>query len=150
MFEIVHIYDVDGGFGDAVEKERVIGYVETEEDAKAYVAKYSRPEVYDIPYSRLWCHQLEYRKMSNEMLNMSVDPFANDYFSDARASNIAVLTDVVWDKKDKNYEDDFPTEIDVASYDDVKRWFCDLAGDYCHAISFKKDGVLYTNPSAVD
>jgi len=150
MFAIIHYYDVNGGFGDAVGKEEVLGYVETEEDAKEYVARYSNPRTYAIPYSRLECHALGYKKVSTKMLDIDVDPFEGDYFSRERASGIVTLTDIVWNKESKDYEDDFPTEVDVVSYHDVREWFCDLAEDYCRAISFKKDGVLYTNPSAVD
>lgn len=149
-YAIIHYYDVDGGFGDAIGTQVTLGYVEGEEKAKEYIAKYNKPKTYAIPYSRLECHALGYKKVSTKMLDINVDPFKDDYFSMEIADGIVTLTNIVWDKEDKNYEDDFPTEIDVVSYHDVREWFCDLADDYCHAISFKKDGVLYTNPSAVD
>lgn len=58
VYNVYHVYDVDGGFGDAVETDVLIATFENEDDAKAFVEKYSKPEVYDRPYSELWHHKL--------------------------------------------------------------------------------------------
>lgn len=56
---IKHIYDVDGGFGDAVTKESIVGIVNcTAEEIKEFLDKYSKPLPYDEPYSILVCHAL--------------------------------------------------------------------------------------------
>ena len=69
---IEHVYDVDGGFGDAVTEREAIGVVDTEEEADAYIEKYSHPIVYDKPYD-----ELEYRcfdKREINKLDINVDP----------------------------------------------------------------------------
>lgn len=81
MYAIIHYYDVDGGFGDAIAKEETLGYVDTEEQAKEYVAKYSKPEVYDTPYAPLMWHELGYEKVNNKMLDLNKNPFEDDLFS---------------------------------------------------------------------
>ena len=69
IYVIKHIYDVDGGFGDAVAMEEVIGFCTSEEEAQKYVEKYQNEHVYDRPYSDLFCGELvveELRKISDE------------------------------------------------------------------------------------
>ena len=55
MYVISHVYDVDGGFGDAISTERAIGIVATEEEAKEYANKWNNDHVYDVPYADLHC-----------------------------------------------------------------------------------------------
>ena len=57
IFNVVHIYDVDGGFGDAIRNEELVAVFASAEDADAFVAKYNRPYVYDRPYAELYCNQ---------------------------------------------------------------------------------------------
>lgn len=59
MFAIIHVYDVDGGYGDAVQTSDIIGVVETRKEAEAYCKKYSRERVYSKPYARLYCGALD-------------------------------------------------------------------------------------------
>ena len=57
LFGVYHVYDVDGGIGDAVEKSDFVGCIyATDEEAKAYVKKWSKPKVYATPYAKLWHH----------------------------------------------------------------------------------------------
>ena len=57
LYIIVHYYDVDGGFGDAIPREEVIATVwATEEETKSFLEKYDKPYVYDTPYADLECH----------------------------------------------------------------------------------------------
>ena len=58
VYIIRHFYDVDGGFGDAIETEKIIAIFKTEEEAKEFVKKYENPHVYDTPYSDLYCGRL--------------------------------------------------------------------------------------------
>lgn len=73
MFIILHEYAVDGGFGDSVYREEVVGCVETEDEANAYIEKWSKPEVYDVPYDELIHKKLKYRKAA--VLDIAIDPF---------------------------------------------------------------------------
>ena len=57
IYNVAHIYDVDGGFGDAIRSEDFVAAFENREDAEAFVAQYSKPYVYDQPYADLWCNQ---------------------------------------------------------------------------------------------
>ena len=63
IFVIVHVYDVDGGFGDAISCEEILGYFSTEREAKKYVERYNAPKVYAEPYDSLYCHTLEIREV---------------------------------------------------------------------------------------
>ena len=57
IYNVVHVYDEDGGFGDAMSTEEFVAAFESAEDAQAFVEKYSKPYVYDRPYSELYCNQ---------------------------------------------------------------------------------------------
>ena len=56
IYNVAHVYDVDGGFGDAISSEDFVAAFESREDAEAFVAKYSKPYVYEKPYNELWCN----------------------------------------------------------------------------------------------
>lgn len=77
IYVISHVYDVDGGFGDAIETEKVLGYVVGAKAADEYVEKYSKPEVYYEPYDALYHHTLIGRRI--DPLNVNEDPFKDDY-----------------------------------------------------------------------
>lgn len=53
MYGIFHIYDVDGGFGDAVSCSDLLFVTDSEEAAEAYAQKWSCQHVYDEPYAEL-------------------------------------------------------------------------------------------------
>ena len=77
MYQVVHCYDTDGGFGDAVSEERVVAVFEDEDDAKAFISKFEKPHVYFVPYDELMCGTLEPRELeviSHDSFNIgSVD-----------------------------------------------------------------------------
>ncbi len=57
VWNVIHIFDVDGGFGDAIyEEEVVLTIYATDEEAKAFEEKYNKPYVYDHPWMDLTCH----------------------------------------------------------------------------------------------
>ena len=58
-FAVFHIFDVDGGFGDAIAQKEIICIFDTEEEANAFKTKYEKPHVYDCPYQSLECGILE-------------------------------------------------------------------------------------------
>lgn len=78
IYLIIHEYDVDGGFGDAVTEEQVLGFLPTKEEADEYVKRYSKPHVYAIPYDALHEHTLFVREMIMEPLNVNEDPWAEE------------------------------------------------------------------------
>ena len=58
VFQVIHEYELDGGYGDAVGCEEVVAVFENEEDAKAFVKRFARPHIYDKPYDYLTCGEL--------------------------------------------------------------------------------------------
>lgn len=62
-FGVFHIFDVDGGFGDAIPQEELICTFNSEEEAKGFIKKFEKPHVYDCPYQCLECGQLELREL---------------------------------------------------------------------------------------
>lgn len=63
LFGVYHEYEVDGGFGDAVGQRDLIGVTDDEDEAKAYVNKWSNDHVYDKPYDELYCGLLTYDEL---------------------------------------------------------------------------------------
>lgn len=62
-FGVFHIFDVDGGFGDAIPQEELICTFNSVEEAWDFIKKYEKPHVYDCPYQCLECGQLELREL---------------------------------------------------------------------------------------
>lgn len=61
-YDVYHIYDIDGGFGDAVYEESKVATFESKEDAEKFVEKFNNPHVYYKPYDELNCGILEIRE----------------------------------------------------------------------------------------
>ena len=137
-YQIIHKYDVDGGFGDAVTKEYTLGLVETEEEAKAFCEKYGKDEVYDKPYAYLHCHVLTYKKAT--LLDTSKDPFENDWLTEQvlRFNNRCIhIINIQWDENDEYYEDIFETteyNVPVKNESEIGEW---LEHNICKAISWE-------------
>lgn len=55
IYQVVHFYTVDGGIGDAIDREDVIAVFEDRGDAEAFIERFRKPHVYDIPYQDLEC-----------------------------------------------------------------------------------------------
>jgi len=62
VYNVVHIYDTEGGFGDAVREERVVESFEKKEDAEQFIREFSDPKIYAIPYHSLACGWLVIRE----------------------------------------------------------------------------------------
>lgn len=58
IYNVVHLYDVDGGFGDAVSQHKILFTTTSKEVAEQFVNKYTNPHIYEIPYSELWAGEL--------------------------------------------------------------------------------------------
>lgn len=65
MFGIYHMYDVDGGFGDAVTRDDLIALCDDEKMANEYAERFNATHVYDTPYADLYCGELEVRDLNN-------------------------------------------------------------------------------------
>ena len=77
VYLIKHMYDVDGGFGDAVPTEKIIGAFADKAEAEAFVERWDTPKVYDKPYAELEYHSLEMEEVEIGTLQMDVDPIPN-------------------------------------------------------------------------
>lgn len=53
IYNVIHQYDVDGGFGDAISQSKLLFTTTSKEAAEQFVNNYSNPHIYDIPYSEL-------------------------------------------------------------------------------------------------
>lgn len=62
-FGVFHIFDVDGGIGDAIEEKELVCIFNSEEEANEFKAKYEKPHVYDCPYQCLECGKLEVKEL---------------------------------------------------------------------------------------
>lgn len=58
VYQVEHRYAVYGGFGDAVYTKAIVATFMDEDDAKAFVEKFEKPHVYDVPYAELTCGEL--------------------------------------------------------------------------------------------
>lgn len=79
IYQVIHEYDVDGGYGDAVGCEDVIAVFSKKEDADAFVEKYANPHVYDTPYADLCCGKLVVKEM---IVLDSIDDFVEEDHKD--------------------------------------------------------------------
>lgn len=64
MFLIMHEYDADNGVEVSIHED-IIGCVETEDEAKAFVEKFNKPEPYYNKYGKkiLYRHTVFYKPM---------------------------------------------------------------------------------------
>ena len=59
LYNIYHLYDVDGGFGDAVCQKRFVGMVEaTESEIAEFLKVWDKPRICERPYSDLYEHKV--------------------------------------------------------------------------------------------
>lgn len=80
MYIIKHVYDVDGGLGDAIEREDVVGVVDcTKAELDAFLKEYNKPIVYDEPYNWITCHTLIAEEIEVKTLaSIEKDPYGDD------------------------------------------------------------------------
>ena len=85
LWAIFHGYDEDGGFGDAIPEETMVGVVEaTEEEINAFVKKWDKPVIYDRPYSDLYCHNVWASRIEIAPLDQ-LKPYGEDDYYGQRA-----------------------------------------------------------------
>ena len=97
LWNIVHEYDVDGGFGDAICKEaRIATVYATTEEIKAFIAKYDKPYEYDHPYAALYCHGVR----ADEITPVDISELDEEEIEDELHS-----PDWNWWHKEENDED---------------------------------------------
>lgn len=78
---IFHGYTVDGGYGDAIWEEDMVGTVEaTEDEINAFIEKYNVPIVYDHPYDDLTAHHIRAEKFEIKDIS-EIKPYGRvDYY----------------------------------------------------------------------
>lgn len=78
FYAIFHGVDEDGGFGDAVYTENMMGVVEaTQEEIDAFIQKWNKPVIYDTPYVDLSCHNVRAEEIQFVDLN-KLNPYGED------------------------------------------------------------------------
>ena len=55
---VKHEYQVDGGFGDAVDCEDIVAIFNNKDDADLFVVRFSNSRIYDKPYDFLYYGEL--------------------------------------------------------------------------------------------
>ena len=78
IYVVMHQFDMDGGFGDAVSSDEIVFITKNKEKALAYVEKWSDPCVYDRPYADLTCWDLRVVEWDLVDPDLSIDPFNRD------------------------------------------------------------------------
>lgn len=63
IYTVYEMYDVDGGFGDAVTQTRDICTFANKEDAYAFKEKFNKPFAYYRGYSDLWCGTIKVKEI---------------------------------------------------------------------------------------
>lgn len=74
IYQVIHVYDVDGGFGDPVAKENVVFTTTKKEIAEKWVEKWEHPIVYKTPYRSLYCYHF---KIVEVVINDSISEDTN-------------------------------------------------------------------------
>ena len=78
FYAIFHGVDEDGGFGDAVYTESMMGVVEaTQEEIDAFIQKWNKPVIYDTPYADLSCHNVRAEEIQFVDLD-KLNPYGED------------------------------------------------------------------------
>lgn len=96
LYIIRHGYDVDGGFGDAIWREDVVGIVSaTRQEIDEFIKKFDKPAIYDIPYSELFCHTLYADEVSlSTMEELYSKPYGKfDEYYDINEENLEYVED---------------------------------------------------------
>lgn len=105
IYLIQHIYETDGGFGDAIPSEEILGCFFDKAQAEEYVAKWGQTlYVYAKPYDYLTYGQLFVKEMNLDSLFLDIDPFKGTYFEEQRAEYLATKKED--DPEIFRYEDD--------------------------------------------
>lgn len=65
LWAVYHYWDQDGGFGDAVQIEDMVGIVRASLiEREAFLKKWDKPEVYEKPYAALYHHEVGMSEVS--------------------------------------------------------------------------------------
>lgn len=82
LYGIYHGFDEDGGYGDAIYEEVLVGVVQaTETEIREFVEKYDKPIVYGHPYDDLTAHHIRAEKITITDI-CKVKPYGDDdYYS---------------------------------------------------------------------
>lgn len=79
LYAIFHGVDEDGGFGDAVYTENMMGVVQaTQEEIDEFLLKWNEPIVYDHPYDDLYCHYVRAEEIPEFCDLDKLNPYGED------------------------------------------------------------------------
>ena len=108
LYQIVHMYDVDGGLGDAVTQESVVGIVSaTEKEIEEFLKEWDRPEIYSSPYQDLYRHHVFAKPIDVKSLD-EIIPYKRNWIESDYDNMTLYVTAFcvgadakVWDKDEK-------------------------------------------------
>lgn len=63
VYNVIHDFDLDGGFGDAIPSEDVVACFLDKKDAEDFINKYGNEHVYDAPYADLYCGKISIQEI---------------------------------------------------------------------------------------
>ncbi len=75
MYAVMHYYEVDGGYGDAIDRADVVFVTPDKDFAEAYAKKWDRNIVYDHPYDDLTVGNLGVHEIYGPPDSLDVTPF---------------------------------------------------------------------------
>lgn len=113
LYGVYHMYDVDGGCGDAIGREDLIKIFATRELADAYAKKWDNTHVYERPYSCLYAGALEVKELPKLCDETELDVAPNCYLYDSEAIEPV-------DEDDDWYDDDEGNEGKWVSSQDCR------------------------------
>ena len=83
IYVVKHIYDVDGGYGDAVYNEEIVFITSNKEEAEAWVEHWDHSFTYNTPYAELTCCSFSVEEMDvMDHIDIHTPPTKFESFSD--------------------------------------------------------------------
>ena len=114
-FLVYHVYDVDGGLGDAIYQDKLLGILDADslEKAEKWAKDNSHDHIYDIPYSALHEGNLKVVAMELPTFTLTDCPWSDEdlkYLNDPRT----------WREKQ---EDECKECYEEEGYDAMPYWY---------------------------
>ena len=109
IYQVMHMYDEDGGFGDSVTQMDVVETFSKKEDADKFVEIFSNPHVYSVPYDELCCGNLYVKEIEILSSFDEVDMDKSHYW---------------WLRENEDDDDDEDDDKDAEDdEEEMNRWF---------------------------
>lgn len=74
IYLVLHCYECDGGFGDAISQETIVTAFSSKDKARTYARKWSKRHVYGAPFDELTCGTLRVQKVGVDTMSLNDKP----------------------------------------------------------------------------